>query len=73
MPKTVTPKSPDLTAEQTDTARKLGKAMIDMSARKITADEFRAVARESRERWGEDLHEVLKGAGVAMHQRAYGS
>jgi hypothetical protein len=61
--------SVEFTPEMLATAREIGEAMI--ATRKGTAkqrtaalDAFRAVNRKSRERWGDDLHEVIKTRGL---------
>jgi hypothetical protein len=46
-------------------ARRIGETMIAMGKGKATADDLRAAMRESRAQHGDDLHEIVKCAGMA--------
>ena len=59
----------EFTPDMLATAREIGEAII--ATRKGTAkqraaalDAFRTVNRASRERWGDDLHEIIKARGL---------
>jgi hypothetical protein len=48
------------------TATDIKRAIDDLRAGRISADEFRSVMRASREQNGEDLHELLKAAALGI-------
>ena len=54
----------ELNADQMASAHKIGEALIAMRKRTGTAAEYQTAMRESRERWGDDLHEVIKARGL---------
>jgi secreted protein with Ig-like and vWFA domain len=60
-------KTQQLTAAEKNTARAI-RATMDEAGRLKDADTFRALCRASRERHGEDRHEVVKWH--ALHMRA---
>ena len=62
----------NLTAEQTTTAKELARVAIGLTRGKVTADEYRATMRASREQHGDDIHEILKSHAVAAHIKTYG-
>jgi hypothetical protein len=59
----------ELTPEMLATACEIGEALINTrkgnaKARAAALDAFRIANRASRERWGDDLHEVIKARGL---------
>jgi hypothetical protein len=55
----------EMTPAMRESARAIGETMIAMRKGKATVDDFRAVNRASRERHGDDLHEIVKAHALA--------
>jgi hypothetical protein len=55
----------DITPEVRESARTIGETMIAMRKGTATVEDFRAANRASRERHGEDIHNIVKGLAIA--------
>jgi hypothetical protein len=54
----------EFTADMLASARRIGEATIGLPKGRISPDAFRAIMREERERWGDDVFEVVKARGL---------
>jgi hypothetical protein len=55
----------EMTPAMHDSARAIGETLVAMRKGTATVDDFRAVSRASRERHGDDLHEIVKAHALA--------